>query len=237
MRLPRGRSSVSGVMGAVLACAVGLAALRDADEKWAGTLALLTWAFLGAALLGVIQARGVDRAGWTGFLVFAGGYSVLAFGPWFSEHVGSTLATTHLMGHAYMRVTSSPAPRSPKFQPLLDRRDALTAKLDGALKLTRSQNDPAIVVVRRQIASLDGEIAKKRGHPLPTAAPGGGTLPPVPPSRWKVIAPGAANYDQFLRVGHCVSAWLSGVIGAVISVGLYSKREGHPAPVRGTPGL
>src|SRR5437764_12859601 len=126
MRRPRVRFTVSSALGAVLALAIGLAALRDANGLWAGVLMLVTLAALGTALLGVIEGRGEVRARWLGFLVFAGGYSVLAFGPWFSEQVRPTLATTQVLGYVHMQVTSPPVPLSTKTQPLLDRRDALT---------------------------------------------------------------------------------------------------------------
>lgn len=237
MRLPRARFTVSGAMGVVLASAVGMAALRNANETWAGLMSILIWAFLGAAVLGVIQERGDARARWLGFLVFSGGYSVLAFGPWFSEHVGPTLATTHLLGYAHTQVTSSPVPRSSGIQTLLHRREGLTAKLQRSMRLVRNPSDPAILMYRKQIATLDGQIAAILGYSLPMAAQGAGGLSPSPPNRWQALVPGAANYDQFLRVGHCLSALLAGAGGAVLSTRLYSRREHQPAPEAGTPAL
>jgi hypothetical protein len=225
------------MMGAVLACAVGLAALRNANEVWAGALMLMTLALVGAAVLGVIHQREVSRARWLGCLLFTGGYLVLAFGPWFSEQIGPALATTQVLGYAHMWATSSPVPRSSKYRELLDRREALLAKFQEARRLSRSQSDPTVVAVGRQVAALEGQIAAIQGLPLPATSRGAAGQPPAPPNRWQALIPGAANYDQFLRVGHCLFALLAGVGGAVISTRLYSKRERQPAPDGGTPGL
>jgi hypothetical protein len=222
-------------MAAVSALAVGLAALRDANPLWACALMLATAAALGTALFGALHGRGLTRAWWLGFLVFAGGYSVLAFGPWFSEHIGPGLATTQVLGYAYTRVTSSPVPRpahplalSAKFQSLLDRRDALDSKWRQAARMARSLSKPSVVSIRRQAAVVDSEIAAALGYSPPTrTGPGGWAV--APPNRWRALLPGAANYDEFLRVGHCLSALLAGAVGAVISAYLHAEREHRPA--------
>jgi hypothetical protein len=134
-----------------------------------------------------------------------------------------------------MRVTSSPVPRPSRLQPLLDRRVDLTAKLERTKRLVRSQSDPSIVNVRRQIASLDGQIAVIQGYTLPTATGGPGGPPPPPANRWLALIPGAANYDQFLQVGHCLAALLAGGGGAVYSAHLYLRRGRQPpAPDTGS---
>jgi hypothetical protein len=234
MRVPRARLTISGAMGVVLALAVGFAALRDANALWAGSLALLSCAVLGTAVLGVVHGRGQARARWLGVLLFCAGYLVLAFGPWFSEQVGPTLATTQLLDYAHMRVTSSPAPRSSKFRPLLAQRDALLDKLQHAMRVAKSQGDPSVVALRQKVTSLDAQIAAFQGFPLAKGASGAGGPPPAAPNRWQALVPGAANYDQFLRVGHYLSALFAGVGGAVISTHLYSRREHHPGPENGT---
>lgn len=101
------RFTILGLMGLVLALAVGLAALRGANDYWAGGLQLAALFLLGTAVLGAIYERGPRRAGWLGFLVFGGAYLAVATAPWPSEGVGSGLLTTRAMSYASARVDSA----------------------------------------------------------------------------------------------------------------------------------
>jgi hypothetical protein len=71
------RFSIAGLMGAVLVAAVGLAALKNATETWAGAMLLLTCGTLALAVVGAIYRKGVQRAWWLGFSLFGWGYLVL----------------------------------------------------------------------------------------------------------------------------------------------------------------
>jgi hypothetical protein len=44
-------------------------------------------------------------------------------------------------------------------------------------------------------------------------------------NRWQALLPGAANYDPFLRVGHCLFAILSGLAGAFVACRFHTRRE------------
>jgi hypothetical protein len=224
------RLTVSFAMSIVIALAVGLAALRNANELWAGFMSLLSWALLGVALLGVIQGREVVRAWWLGYLVLAGGYSVLAFGPWFSEKVGPSLLTTRLLGLANMLVTSSPAPYSPETRKLLDQRRELLARLDAIRQLSRLPGDPAERKAHSRVRSVEDQITAIAGTSIPWLSTFGKELNPGASNRWRSLLPGAANYDQFLLVGHCLSSLLAGLFGAVISARFYRGRESQPGP-------
>ena len=94
------RVSIRSLMSFVIVSAVGLAALKNAGDLWAGMMLLAALAALGAASLGATILRGKERCWWMGFAVYSGGYLVLAFGPWFSENLRSHLATTHLLTYA-----------------------------------------------------------------------------------------------------------------------------------------
>jgi hypothetical protein len=72
------RFPISGLMGAVLVVALGLAAMRNASETWAGIIFLLTCAVLGLAIVGTICRGDGERAWWLGFAIFGWGYMVLA---------------------------------------------------------------------------------------------------------------------------------------------------------------
>jgi hypothetical protein len=40
----------------------------------------------------------------------------------------------------------------------------------------------------------------------------------VPPNRWRAILPGAANYEAFSTIGHCLFALLAGLLGAFVAI-------------------
>ncbi len=103
------RHSIRTLMSFVVVSAVGLAALRGADEIWAGMLLLSDLAAVGAAVLGAAILRGRERAWCAGFAFFGGGYLALTFGPWLSESFEPHLGTTHLLRHLYGRMIPSPA--------------------------------------------------------------------------------------------------------------------------------
>ena len=60
------RLSIRTIMAAVVIAAVGLAALRNANELWAGMMLLTTLAMLGIATLGIIFLRAKEQAWWAG---------------------------------------------------------------------------------------------------------------------------------------------------------------------------
>lgn len=106
----RGRVSIAGLMGAIVVIAVGTAALRSASPRWASAVFTLTLGVLATAVLGARYARRQRRPFWAGFALFGWGYATLAFGPWFSEHVGSKLLTTDAIEHVFQRVNPDMGP-------------------------------------------------------------------------------------------------------------------------------
>ncbi len=73
------RFPIAGLMLAVLVVALGMAALRNASEVWAGATFLLTCAVLCLAVVGVVCREEAERSWWLGFALFGWGYLVLAF--------------------------------------------------------------------------------------------------------------------------------------------------------------
>jgi len=61
-------------MAFVLVCAVGLAALRNANELWARVMMMVAVALVGVAVLWAILLRGRERAWWLGFAVLGATY-------------------------------------------------------------------------------------------------------------------------------------------------------------------
>jgi hypothetical protein len=88
------RFSISTLMAFILVSAVGLAALRNANEWWAGAMLLVAIAAVGIALAGAVIMRGRERCRRATFAFFGGGYLALTFAPGFSTEVGPRLVTT-----------------------------------------------------------------------------------------------------------------------------------------------
>jgi len=75
------RFSIAGLMGVVLIVAIGLAALRNASDIWAGVIFLVTCGVLALSIVGMICRQEGERAWWLGFALFGWGYVALAFWP------------------------------------------------------------------------------------------------------------------------------------------------------------
>src|SRR5579872_5520229 len=86
------RFTLAGLMGAVLVAAVGLAALRNPTESWAGGMLLLTCGTLALAVIGAITRRGARRTWWLGFGLFGWGYLVLS-GCWSATNLVAQSST------------------------------------------------------------------------------------------------------------------------------------------------
>jgi hypothetical protein len=83
-----GRISIAGLLGLVVAIALGLAAVVNANEFWAWATLLLTLTVLFGSVIGTIL-RGWRTGGWLGFAVFGWGYLLLLFVPGLGDHVRS----------------------------------------------------------------------------------------------------------------------------------------------------
>lgn len=90
------RVSIRRVMAFVLVSAIGLAALKNASDLWAGMMLLLAFAVIGTALMAAVILRGQERRWWAGFAFFGGGYLALAFAPWLSDTFRRQLGTTFI---------------------------------------------------------------------------------------------------------------------------------------------
>ena len=91
------RLSIRAIMAVVVMSAIGLAALRNANELWAGMMLLTTLAMLGIATLGIIFLRAKERAWWAGFALFAGSYLAGTSLPWLSGTFRHQLGTTYIL--------------------------------------------------------------------------------------------------------------------------------------------
>jgi hypothetical protein len=93
---------------AVALVGLAVAALRDPTVFW--TRLSFTLAILGTAIavLGAVVRHGPARPHWLGAALFAGGYLMLTFGPWFDTEVRPHLLTTGLLEWLYPRVHTTP---------------------------------------------------------------------------------------------------------------------------------
>src|SRR5947209_4142181 len=101
--MSRPRISLARLMALVVVFAVGVAALRDASETWAGIVLLATLGFLAASILGVVYRSGGRRAWWLGFALFGWGYFALSFGLWFATEFRPRLPTTRLLSYLHTK--------------------------------------------------------------------------------------------------------------------------------------
>ncbi len=108
--------SMATMIAAVFVIAVGCAALRFANDFWAGTLFTAALIVLLYALLALIVRRGSVRLFWAGFALFGWVYMLLTVGPWFSDHVRESFVSPTLLRLLHARLAtpaSAPAPSSP----------------------------------------------------------------------------------------------------------------------------
>jgi hypothetical protein len=187
--------SIRALMAIVLGSAVGLAALRNANEFWAAVTTTVALAFFCAAVLWTILLRGRQRAWWLGFALLGGAYLFVSLSP-----VRDLLGTKRILQYIHARIAGSSI---------------------ETFEISRS--GPGSILCR--VVTTDGEVSEKtvpenvfnsaRGQDL--------LLLTVPPSRWQSMFPGVANTDAFQRVGDSLFALLGGLIGGMIAVWIWRR--------------
>src|SRR5215217_3190650 len=60
---------IAGLMGVVVICALGLAALRDPDEFWASAIFTLAFVIISVAAVAALVLEGRVRATWAGLAI------------------------------------------------------------------------------------------------------------------------------------------------------------------------
>jgi hypothetical protein len=94
-------------MVAVLAAAVGIAALKNPSDWWSSGLFTFTLALFLIATVGAFQGR--NRAFWLGFALFGWGYMIASYEPW--SRFATTpppLVTTGLLNRLYPYLSKVP---------------------------------------------------------------------------------------------------------------------------------
>jgi hypothetical protein len=93
--------SVFSLLAFLAFAALACAATLNANSLWAGITFNVAVGAMFWAAAGAICRRGEARGYWLCFLVFGGGYLMLAFGPWFYANVRPELVTAKLVTKLY----------------------------------------------------------------------------------------------------------------------------------------
>ncbi|MGP0068726.1 MAG: hypothetical protein ACLQGP_34635 [Isosphaeraceae bacterium] len=155
------RRSIRTLMGFVVLIAIGLAALRNANELWAGLMMLLALAAVGVAILGAALLGGRERAWWLGFAVFAGGYLAVSVGPWVGDAFRQQLITTHWIGDLRHRLIAS------QVGAWTAEKQALEAELARLKPSTPNfQYDPVVANLTNHLRSAQAALTASRNAGL-----------------------------------------------------------------------
>jgi hypothetical protein len=211
------RFSIRDLMGFIVVSAIGLAALRNANELWAGGLLLLVLAAVGVAVMGAVILRGKERYWWAGFAFFAACYLVLAIGPWLNSWYASRIGTTHLLNQLRHRMFASDveALSDSEAESLLQEVQLLEAQQAQARRVARNRNDAAIVSLTKRLQATRVKLTANQN-----AGP---------------------RREEFQEMGHSLFALLAGLVGGTVAVWFYVRRERggidaesspHPVPQR-----
>jgi hypothetical protein len=196
------RFSIRSLMAFIVVAAVGLAALGNANELWAGMLLLAALGAVGFAVMGAAILRGKERYWWAGFAFFGGGYLALAVGPWISDTFQPQLGTTPLLDHVrrLMFASSPPALSDAEMLSLSLRAHDLEAVRAKVIATTRAADaDPWARAATQKLRAIQGQLAaNKNSAPL---------------------------HEHFQRAGHSLFALLVGLVGGTAATWLYVRRE------------
>ena len=192
------RFSVRSLTAFIVVAAIGLAALRNANDLWAGMLLLLALAAAAIAMMGAVILRGGERYWWAGFAFFGGGYVAVAVGPWLSDTFQPQLGTTQVLRHAHDRMMAFASPTLDDAELADLRKRRLELRSVFMQVRARRESDPTLIATKRALAKVDQQLAAADA---------------VPP------------FDQFRRVGHSLFTLVAGLLGGTVAVWFYMRRE------------
>jgi hypothetical protein len=101
------RISIRTLMAVIVVCAVGMSALINANNWWAGIMPLIALASVGVAVLGAVILSGRARCWWLGYSLFSGVYLMLTVGPGISMDVTHSLVTTRMIIDFHSRIADA----------------------------------------------------------------------------------------------------------------------------------
>jgi hypothetical protein len=202
------RFSIRILMAVVLVSAVGLAALRNANELWAGVLLTIVFLAIASAVMGALILRGGEQYAWAGFAVFGGCYLAMTLAPGLNAPFKAHFGTTALLNYVQSRVEVA----SPLQPAAVSNRAARRANLLQRIAAADSDNGESLVDLKKRLANLDA--ATERQQVLQARA-----------DQWRSLLPGAVNAEQFLCVGHSLFTLLAGLVGGTVARWFYARRE------------
>ena len=112
------RLSIARLLGVVGLFALGLFCLLNASTPLVGVVFSVFLFALSVAPIAVVYRRGERRAFWLGAAICGWFYTILSFGPWFSDSIAPMLITTKMLKWAHP-VMIPEAYRFPRVQPRL----------------------------------------------------------------------------------------------------------------------
>jgi hypothetical protein len=190
MRRPR--VSIGRLMIVVLVVAVGTAALKAADEVWAGAMLTLTLGLLGVAVLGALFRREGRRAFWVGFALLGAAY----LAPTLVEATRPKLPTSKLLAYAHSKL----APQDARRLGLVLLTDVGTTT-DFVLKAMKPQAGDSAWTNARVTASgtfTAGQAANSN-------------------VTWTRLLSVVGDPEPFITVGHCLLALLAALVGGLVA--------------------
>jgi hypothetical protein len=210
------RFSIRSLMAFVLVSAVGLAALRNANELWAGLMLTVAFGAAATAVMGALTLRGVERYRWAGFAVFSGGYLAMTLGPGLNAPFKSHFGTTALLNYVQSQVAVASPSQPATVGNRIGRRENLVQRIASLEESTDGTNGLTLANLKKRLADLDA--ANERQRLLLAVA-----------DQWRSLLPGAVNAEQFFCVGHSLFALLAGLVGGAVAVWFYARREQRSA--------
>lgn len=199
------RFSIARLMGVILAVGLGMAALREASDLWAGIALSIVLVLLAGAILQVLHDQAARRAFWLGFALFGWGYLTLVSGPWFSEQLGPRLPTSILLEYIHQSVVGGQSQTNATWQ------SVVTLAPSGTW----------------QPATSSGQLLVQLAATPAPPTQGNRFL--------RMFLAGASRHDPFIRTGHCIFTLLVALLGAALSVWIYRRAGVHDPSTASTP--
>ena len=204
--------SLRRLMAFVLGSAIGLAALRNANDWWAGVTLTAVFGTIGAAVIAALILRDKERYIWAGFAIFGGGYFLVALGPALNDRFKPYVGTTALITYAQSRVAEASYRALDKVADPEEQRAIIRDKIKAYEAMPGNPHGRSIEALKRRLSTMGA--TNEEQHALEAAA-----------ERWRSSLPGALNENAFFCVGHCLFALAAGIVGVIVAKWFYERRE------------